>query len=142
MSEMVLLIDDDPRLVTVLQIRLEASGYTVHAEFGGPEGLAAAKRLKPNVIVLDVNMPVMDGLQVCRLIREDGELSHTPIIVMSAVAHDAAKRDAVTAGASQFIAKPYQSAQIMAAIRDVVDGERAGATKDRVISMRPPEEMA
>jgi CheY-like chemotaxis protein len=129
MPDLVLLIDDDPRLVAVLQIRLEASGYIVHAEYGGVAGLAAAKRLRPSVIIMDVNMPVMDGLQVCRHVRADEELFSTPIIVMSAVTHEQAQRAAVMAGASQFLGKPYQPAQVLAAIRNAIDSQTvAGKT--------------
>jgi DNA-binding response OmpR family regulator len=128
MSDLVLLIDDDPRLVAVLQIRLEACGYLVHAAHGGEEGLSAAKRLRPRVIVLDVNMPGMDGLEVCRLVRADGELCGTPIIVMSAVTHEAARQAATTAGANQFLGKPYQPAQVLAVIRAAVESQRASAS--------------
>jgi DNA-binding response OmpR family regulator len=124
MPDQVLLIDDDPRLVTVLQIRLTASGYLVHIAHSGEDGLSAAKRLQPQVIVLDVNMPGLDGLQVCRLVRADQILSATPVIMMSAVTHDVARLAAMEAGANQFLGKPYQAAQVMAAIRVAIEGQR------------------
>jgi two-component system, OmpR family, response regulator MprA len=124
MPDQVLLIDDDPRLVMALQIRLTALGYLVHAAHGGEDGLSAAKRLRPHVIVLDVNMPGMDGLQVCRLVRADQELRATPVIMMSAVTHDIARQAAIDAGANQFLGKPYQAAQVMAAIRAAIESQR------------------
>ena len=125
MPDQVLLIDDDPRLVMALQIRLTASGYLVHTAYSGEEGLSAARRVRPQVIVLDVNMPGMDGLQVCRAVRADEQLNATPIIIMSAVTHESARRAAMEAGASEFMGKPYQPAPVMAAIRAAI--ERAGA---------------
>lgn len=122
MPDQVLLIDDDPRLVAVLQIRLEASGYLVHVAYNGEDGLSAAKRLRPQAIVLDVNMPGMNGLQVCHLVRSDQELCATPVIVMSAVTHETARRAAIEAGANQFLSKPYQAAQVVAAIRAAIEG--------------------
>ena len=101
MPDQVLLIDDDPRLVMALQIRLTASGYLVHAAHNGEDGLSAAKRIRPQVIVLDVNMPGLDGLQVCRLVAADQELSATPVIMMSAVTHEVARQAAIEVGANR-----------------------------------------
>jgi DNA-binding response OmpR family regulator len=122
MSDQLLLIDDDPRLIAALRIRLEACGYLVHAAPSGEEGLSAARRLRPRMIVLDVNMPGMDGLQVCRLVRADVEISATPIIVISAVTHEAARQAAIDAGANLFLGKPYHAAQVIAAIRAAIGG--------------------
>jgi DNA-binding response OmpR family regulator len=130
MPDEVLLIDDDPRLVTALRIRLEASGYIVHAAHGGAEGLSTARRVRPQAIVLDVNMPGMDGLQVCRRVRADQQLKATPIIVISAVTHEAAQRTAIEAGANRFLGKPYQASQLMAVIRDAVN--RQGVFREAV----------
>jgi DNA-binding response OmpR family regulator len=117
MPELVLLVDDDPRLVGALQIRLEACGYLVQPAYDGEEGLSAARRLRPRIIVLDVNMPKMDGLEVCRLVRAEQGPSATGIIVISAVSHDTVRRAAIEAGANEFLGKPYQPAQMIAAIR-------------------------
>jgi two-component system, OmpR family, alkaline phosphatase synthesis response regulator PhoP len=125
MSKKILLIDDDPRLVEVLQIRLEAAGYGVHVAFNGQDGVATARNVLPALIVLDVNMPGMDGLEVCRTLREADRLSLTPIIIMSAVTHQLARRAAFDAGATRFVAKPYQAGQVMEAIRQAIDGRSA-----------------
>jgi DNA-binding response OmpR family regulator len=124
MCEHVLLIDDDPRLVGALQIRLEAAGYTVHTAFNGDDGLSAARKLKPHLLILDVNMPGMDGLQVCRVLRADNQFRRTPMLVMSAITHEGAKRDAMEAGATQFIAKPYDAGRVMAVIRSSIDASK------------------
>jgi DNA-binding response OmpR family regulator len=125
MSNKILLIDDDPRLVEALQIRLEAAGYGVHVAYNGQDGVATARQVLPELVILDVNMPGMDGLQVCRTLREADRLSTTPIIIMSAITHQLARRAALDAGATNFVAKPYQAKQVMEAIRDAIDGRRA-----------------
>lgn len=136
MSELVLLVDDDSRLVAALKIRLEACGYNVHPEYSGAEGLSAARRLRPHLIVLDVTMPGMDGLEVCRLVRADCNLSATPIIVISAISHETARQTALQAGANEFLAKPYQPAQMIAAIRQCLaisgNGTEKAVTLNRV----------
>ncbi len=125
MSDKILLIDDDPRLVEALQIRLEAAGYGVHVAYNGQDGVATAQQILPQLVILDVNMPGMDGLQVCRTLREADRLSTTPIIIMSAITHQLARRAALDAGATNFVAKPYQAKQVMEAIREAIDGRRA-----------------
>lgn len=101
MSDKILLIDDDPRLVEALQIRLEAAGYGVHVAYNGQDGVATAQQILPQLVILDVNMPGMDGLQVCRTLREADRLSTTPIIIMSAITHQLARR-AAPRGRHQF----------------------------------------
>lgn len=123
MPEHVLIIDDEPRLVAVLQIRLQASGFRVDVAYNGQDGLEAAARLRPQIILLDINMPVMDGLQVCRSLRADAELNAIPIIVMSAVTHEVARDNAIKAGANLFLAKPYQAQLVIAAIRATMEGK-------------------
>src|SRR5580658_10334211 len=123
MPEQVLIIDDEPRLVAVLQIRLQASGFRVDVAYNGQDGLEAAARLRPQIILLDINMPVMDGLQVCRSLRADPELNAIPIIVMSAVTHEVARDNAIKAGANLFLAKPYQAPLVIAAIRATMEGK-------------------
>jgi DNA-binding response OmpR family regulator len=129
MPEHVLIIDDEPRLVAVLQIRLQASGFRVDVAYNGEEGLAKAARLRPQVVLLDVNMPVMDGLQVCRSLRADPELSGTRVIVMSAVTHETARDNAIMAGADLFVAKPYQAPQVISAIRSVMESQGSAGGK-------------
>jgi DNA-binding response OmpR family regulator len=138
MSDRVLLIDDDPRLVAALKIRLEASGYEVHTAYCGEDGLAVAGRTRPHLIVLDTNMPGMKGHEVCRLIRTDPDLGATPVIVISAISHEAARHAALEAGATQFIAKPYQAMHVLAAIRAAIDKQRAkDLTGESNVSPRP-----
>jgi DNA-binding response OmpR family regulator len=124
MFDQVLIVDDDPRLVEVLRIRLEACGYCVHTAFCGEEGWSVAQKVQPQAIVLDVSMPGMDGLQVCRLVRAQPPLSATPIIVISAVTHETARRAALDAGATEFIGKPYQAAKVIAAIGAAIENQR------------------
>jgi two-component system cell cycle response regulator len=126
MQHKVLLIDDDVRLVIVLQIRLEASGYQVFTAYSGPEGLAIARQVRPDVIVLDVSMPGLDGNEVCRRVRAEPMLRGIPIIVMTAITHDSARHTSLEAGADRFIAKPYEATTVIKAIRDGIDDCHAG----------------
>jgi DNA-binding response OmpR family regulator len=124
MPDKVLLIDDEPRLVAALQIRLEAAGYQVHTAYSGEEGVAAARHCRPDAIVLDINMPGMDGCEVCRLIKADSELRATPVIVISAITTESAQQAAFWAGASEFLAKPYRAVDVIAKIREEIESQR------------------
>jgi DNA-binding response OmpR family regulator len=137
MPDRVLLIDDDPRLVAARRIRLEASGYEVHAACCGQDGLAVAKRSRPHVIILDMNMPGMNGHEVCRLARADPDLSDTPIIVISAIAHESDRETALQAGATQFFAKPYQATNVLTAIRAAIDKRPANLAGGNTMPSKP-----
>ena len=125
MPDHVLLVDDDPRLVEALQIRLEALGYVVYTAGNGEEGVDIARRIDPQAIVLDVSMPGMDGLTVCRVLRAEDQFQATPIIVMSAITHQEAHRAALAAGASKFMGKPYQAKKLMETIQEAIEVWRA-----------------
>ena len=137
MPERVLLIDDDPRLVAALQIRLEAAGYVVQTASRGDEGIAAAQSFRPHVIILDIQMPGMNGFEVCRHIRCDPELCNTPLIVISATGQDSVRQAAAEAGANCFVAKPYQFPQVMAKVRAAIDGEYAAGSSEKIHSSTP-----
>ena len=82
----ILIVDDNPTNVKVLQTRLVAEGYEVVTAADGEEGLAAAKQQIPDLILLDVMMPKLDGFEVCRRLRADSEFPFTPIILVTAMA--------------------------------------------------------
>ena len=97
----ILVIDDSKAVTKFLQMHLERSGlYEVRCEYGGEAGLAAAKQDQPDMILLDVNMPDMDGGQVAEQIKADPEISGTPIVFLTSVvsAGEAAKEETTIAG--------------------------------------------
>ncbi len=113
--ERVLLVDDDPPLLRMLQRTLSAEGFEVTAAADGAAALVATERSAPDVIVLDVTMPGLDGLAVCRRLRAKGLA--TPILMLTA-------RDAVSdrvagleAGADDYLVKPFASEELIARIR-------------------------
>ncbi len=110
----ILLIDDEPRFTHVLKLNLEETGaYEVRAENKGSQGLAAAKEFKPDLILLDVIMPGMDGGDVASEIQSDDKLKNTPIVFLTAVAKK--KEEGIIAG-RPFIAKPVTVQEVIACI--------------------------
>jgi two-component system KDP operon response regulator KdpE len=110
----ILVIDDEPQIRKFLRISLTATGYkVVEAEAGGP-GIEAAKAEKPDLVILDLGLPDIDGQEVITAIRED---SAVPIIVLSVRADETDKVEALDRGADDYVVKPFGIGELMARIR-------------------------
>lgn len=121
----ILVIDDDPGIVGFLELALGDEGYDVRVAANGREGLAETRVRRPDVILLDMNMPVMDGWEFCEQLRGSAaELNSIPIIVMTA-ARDAATRSSEV-GAQGFLGKPFDLDQLFHTIERVL-GSSSGA---------------
>lgn len=113
-SKKVLVVDDEPKIRLIIRANLEARGYEVHLARDGIEGLDMANRVLPDVIVMDVNMPKMDGIETCRRIRQ---WSDTPIIVLTVREDEKDKVKALDQGADDYITKPFGMDELLARIR-------------------------
>ena len=99
----VLIVDDEPRYVRLIAVNLEASGYETLAARDGKSALDLAAAQKPDLVLLDIGLPAMDGFEVCRRIRE---FSASPIIMLTAKAGEADKVRGLDAGADDYLTKP------------------------------------
>jgi two-component system KDP operon response regulator KdpE len=113
----VLVIDDEPQIRRALRIGLERHGYQVAVADCGEAGLDAAALSPPDVVILDLAMPGMDGVQVCRQLRE---WSKAPIIMLSVRDHEADKIAALDAGADDYLTKPFSLDELLARLRAVL----------------------
>lgn len=104
----ILVVDDDPDIVEILRYNLSLAGYDVKAASNGKEAIKKAKIFIPEIILLDVMMPEMDGIEACRLIREIPSLNNTLIIFLSARNEDYTQLSAFDAGADDYISKPVK----------------------------------
>ncbi len=132
MPEAVLIVDDDVAIALALTVRLEAAGYDVHHASNGRRGLASASALRPSLILLDVQMPDLDGFAVYDELRTRPELRETPVIFMSANARDPMPDRARASGAAGFIRKPYDASELIAAIGDAIAARRRSAAEGAV----------
>jgi two-component system KDP operon response regulator KdpE len=110
----ILVIDDDEALLQVLQVGLEAQGFEVTAAENGPEGVKAAFRTHPDLVLLDIMMPDMDGYEVSRRLRE---LSDVPIIFLTALSSTPDIVRGLGAGAEDYIVKPFAMAELVARVK-------------------------
>ena len=122
MSDCILVIDDEPGISTALLVRLKAEGFSIVTASDGPSGLAAASRHRPRVILLDVSMPGMDGIEVCRHLKSDPQLRTIPVIFLTANATDELRDRAYAVGGVRYLSKPYESGALVKQIRSVADG--------------------
>jgi DNA-binding response OmpR family regulator len=123
-SGTVLVVDDDPVIVNLLQVNFEIEGYDVLAATGGEAGLAQARLGHPDVIVLDVMMPGMDGLEVARRLRDDPDTISIPIILLSAKAQNA-DIQAGLAVADEYITKPFEPLELLERVATVIARSQA-----------------
>ncbi len=119
-AKTLLLVDDEPDLRESLAIRLKASGYRVVTASDGLEALKTARLLSPDLILLDVMLPRMDGYKVARLLKFDQRYSRIPILILSARGQDLDKELAVSAGADDYLVKPFSSADLLARIEKLL----------------------
>ena len=116
----VLVIDDDKTITMALRIRLCAAGYDMSSVPDGISAIKAVKDKRPDVILLDIRMPGMDGFEVNRQLKAVPELKDIPVIFLSAHVQEATRQGALAAGGRHFLAKPYDAAQLVAVIEDAI----------------------
>src|SRR5579871_4520388 len=114
MPARVLVVDDEPNILTSVRTLLVASGYDVATAMSGRAALDAVERDRPDVIVLDLGLPDLNGVDVCRLVREERAV---PIVVLSARGAEADKVRALDAGADDYVTKPFGAGELLARIR-------------------------
>jgi DNA-binding response OmpR family regulator len=117
MDALILLVDDEPKIVRLARDFLEKDGFRVVSASDGVSALAMARRVKPDLIVLDLMLPGMDGLQVCRTLRKE---TTTPIIMLTARAEEADQLVGLELGADDYITKPFSPRALVARVRAVL----------------------
>ena len=117
----ILVVDDEPRNVKILQIQLKARGYTVYTAADGLEALDVVEKEMPDLILLDINMPKMDGFEVVKQIRTDEATEFIPIVMITALRDTRENRiKSIEAGADDFIEKPFDSLEVLARVRSLL----------------------
>jgi len=131
MSKKLLLVDDDPQILAICHDFLQASGYDLVTAADGLQGLAAARREKPDLIVLDLTLPGMDGLDVCRAIRRR---SNVPIIMLTGRARETDRIIGLEIGADDYMTKPFSPRELVARI-GVILRRASGYSMEDVIQV-------
>ena len=110
----ILVIEDDAEIVDVLRRTLRAEGYEVRASGDGPDGLEVSKEFLPDLVVLDLGLPGMDGIEVCARLRDTSEV---PILMLTARAETEDRVTGLDSGADDYLVKPFERSELLARIR-------------------------
>lgn len=116
----VLVVDDEPDLVRILQFGLQSAGYVVESASDGQEGLKKAREVKPDIILLDLMLPKLDGYKICRLLKFDERFKQIPIIILSARTQEGDQALALEMGANRFVTKPYNFSEILTHVEELL----------------------
>lgn len=120
MSRKILIVDDESELVEMVKMRLEATGYKVITAYDGLEGLKKAREENPDLILLDLMLPRMDGYKVCRTLKFDEKYKHIFIIMFTARAQDSDEKMGKEVGADAYLTKPFEPQKLVSKIKELL----------------------
>ena len=118
MKKKILLVDDEQDLVTAVAFRLNTEGYDVVSALDGQAALEMAKKEKPDLIILDLMLPKLNGYKVCSLLKADMRYNKIPIIMFTARVQEADRKMGFDAGANAYMTKPFESSVLLAKIKE------------------------
>ncbi len=133
MGDRILAIDDNPQLIEMLRLCLEKEGYEVIAAYSGSEGLCKFQENHPDLVILDIMMPDMDGWEICRSLREMS--TNIPILILTVLKEKANVVRGLALGADEFVAKPFRPGELVARIQALLRrANMTDASLDRLSS--------
>jgi len=113
MAKRILIVDDEAELVKAVQVRLEANGYEVETAYDGQEAMDKINNMKPDLILLDIVMPVMNGYEVSKKLKSNPDTKEIPIIIFSASQRRNLEEECRELGVTDFIAKPFRTQDLL-----------------------------
>ena len=126
----ILVVDDEPDAIELIRFNLKASGYEVLTAEDGEEALANARKFSPDMILLDVMLPEIDGLEVCKILRRDPATASLPIIMLTAKASEIDRVLGLEFGADDYVTKPFSPRELMLRVRNLL--QRKESSKEEV----------
>ena len=129
-KQTILVVDDEQDLLDLIEYNLRQEGFNVLKAENGKDGIQAAKEYMPDLVLLDIMMPQMDGIEVCDRMREDSTLSHIPIIFLTARSDEKTEIEGLNKGADDYITKPISTSKLISRIKAVL--RRFEETEEKV----------
>jgi DNA-binding response OmpR family regulator len=120
-KKIILAVDDEPNILMSIEFILEMEGYEVHTARDGDEALEVAGRVRPDLILLDINMPRKDGYEVCRILREREEMAGIKVIMLTAKGQALEKKRGLEVGADEYVTKPFGAEDLLEKIRTLIE---------------------
>jgi DNA-binding response OmpR family regulator len=121
MAQTILVVDDDPAMLDFLKQRLAPEGFTVSTALTSEDGVKQATTLPPDLILLDLRMPLADGVAVCKTLRANPKTERIPILVITGVLSPAQLEESMTSGADDFVSKPIDMADLLIRIHAMLE---------------------
>ena len=126
MREKILIIEDNPRNMRLIEMTLRAKNYTLLKATNGEEALDMATRERPDLILMDIRLPGMDGLEVTKKLRETPAFSHTPIIGLTAYAMKGDREKVIESGCNAYLSKPINTRELPGMIAEMLSQRQKG----------------
>ena len=122
-TKKILLVDDEVDLVEIIRFALEKKDFTVIVSHDGEDALKQARKESPDLILLDIMLPKLDGYKVCRLLKFDEKYKHIPILILSARTQERDKIIGMEIGADEYITKPFETDELVAKVESYMNKE-------------------
>lgn len=122
MAQHVLIVDDEPNIVLSLEFLLGRSGFSVASASDADAALAAAREQRPDVVLLDIMLPGMDGYELCQALRELPGLEQVPILMLTARGREVDREKGLSLGADDYIVKPFSTREVVERVRRLAGG--------------------
>lgn len=119
-NKKVLVVDDEEFLVELLAVNLQPAGFNVIKAYNGEDGLKKTQDEKPDLVILDIRMPGMDGLEVCRRLKSDDKTRQIPVLMLSAFAQDKDIKKGLDAGAEDYVKKPFDVLDLLVKVKQML----------------------
>ena len=121
MPKKILIVDDEPSIIVALQFLMEQNGYETAIAFSGVEAMELIASGKPDLILLDIMLPVIDGFEVCQRVRENLEWRDIRIVLITALGNEANIAKGLALGADAYITKPFSNTEVVAKVKALLD---------------------
>lgn len=115
----ILIAEDSPHFVRLVELILKRGGHTAQFAIDGEKALEAVRQEHPDVAILDVNMPGMNGLEVLEVLKSDPKTSSVPVIILTGTSHALTEKEAMASGAAAFLTKPFSPTTLLSTIKQI-----------------------
>ena len=142
MRKEILVVEDNAKLLELLRLNFRAAGFAVATATNGLEALRKAHSLLPDLVLLDLVLPELDGFAVCETLRKGPATASMPIVVLTGLDNDSARRAILQAGTCEFLAKPVNSKHLVARIKELLHQPRGSSSTHRSEKTKSPDTPA
>ena len=139
MSKKIAVIEDNKTNIKLIRYQLEAEGFDIHVEETGNAGLKMIKIQKPDLIILDIGLPDIDGFEICKRIRNDAITKNYPIIMLTARGEDRDKIEGLSLGADDYVTKPYNAEELILRIKNLLTRSKFYKENNGLIKLKELE---